>query len=134
MLVCSIAVSPQFTVGEGKGPIHFTNFMCNGTEQSIIECSFQSVELYASTCDHSRDIHLACRGEAIIICSIAKGLSSAPKILITDPIFGSSTGSLIVVAYTLIPVVLLLAGSVVTVGIVIFFLKCRSKDQDQQPR
>ena len=73
MLVCSITVPPQFTVGEGKGPIHFTNFMCNGTEQSITECSFQSVELYASTCDHSRDIHLACQGKAIIIlCSITK--------------------------------------------------------------
>ena len=70
MLVCSITVPPQFTVGEGKGPIHFTNFMCNGTEWSITECSFQSVELYASTCDHSRDIHLACQGK---VTSYEKG-------------------------------------------------------------
>lgn len=65
-MLYNIAVPPLFTVGEGTGPIHFTDFMCNGTEQSITECSFQPVELYFSTCDHSRDIYLACRGEAML--------------------------------------------------------------------
>ena len=56
-------VQPLHAVGKGKGPIHYTDFECNGTEQSLLSCPFETVELYSNTlCDHSRDVHVACQG------------------------------------------------------------------------
>ena len=58
-----------YRVGEGKGPIHFTNFECNGTEDSLLECSYEVVETYSNDlCVHTRDVHVACRGKAPVLC------------------------------------------------------------------
>ena len=65
--MCLVLILPtvplQHTFGEGNGPILFTSFKCNGTEQLISECSFEPVDIYSSSCDHSRDVYIACRGE-----------------------------------------------------------------------
>ena len=74
------AVPNVHTIGGGKGPIHFTNFMCNGSEQSIAECLFELLEIYSTNlCDHSKDVHIACQGEIIKDCYLH--FFSSPLIL-----------------------------------------------------
>lgn len=73
----------------------------------------------------------------LTVTSLCTWLTKSNSILVlyihADPIQKSSANT-IIVAYALIPVVLLLAGSVVIVSVVLFYLKRRSKHQGQQPK
>ena len=47
--------------GSGSGPIFLDQLNCNGTEGTLLECvAFTGLGL--STCDHSQDVGVRCRG------------------------------------------------------------------------
>ena len=45
---------------EGTGPIYFTNFMCEGTENSILECPHEEVVKINKQCNHSMEAGAVC--------------------------------------------------------------------------
>ena len=46
--------------GYGSGPIHFKNVHCTGDEESVLQCSHNTINTY---CSHYEDAGIACPRE-----------------------------------------------------------------------
>ena len=45
---------------EGTGPIYFTNFMCEGDEDTLLECPHEEVVAINKKCNHSKEAGAIC--------------------------------------------------------------------------
>ena len=52
--------------GEGIGSIFLDNLMCNGSENTLIECLANGNDVGLHNCDHSEDAGVRCEGIASI--------------------------------------------------------------------
>ena len=50
--------APAAAFGKGVGPVHFANFYCSGSENNLLECSFN---IY-SWCYYSYHAGVKCEG------------------------------------------------------------------------
>lgn len=48
--------------GQGSGPIHLDDVMCSGTEPSLFQCAFQSLD----NCNHAEDAGVNCQPDACV--------------------------------------------------------------------
>ena len=62
--------------GSGLGTIWFDDFICEGNEESLLECSHAGVR--AHNCRHSEDASVICSGEIfkdlVFVCFFSKVL------------------------------------------------------------
>lgn len=56
------SVLPIEGFGEGEGSIQLRRVMCLGTEDNLLQCPY---EMSTSSCPHSQDAAVHCRGTAI---------------------------------------------------------------------
>ena len=50
------------TFGKGIGSILLDNLMCNGSENTLIECLANNNDVGLHNCDHSEDAGVRCEG------------------------------------------------------------------------
>ena len=60
--------TPGGYFGQSTGPIHMSNVMCTGDEDTITDCTFSTTH----SCDHSQDVGIYCQGMYIYSSVIIK--------------------------------------------------------------
>ena len=55
-------------LGHGSGRISLSAVDCNGTESSLLDCKYETMD--SPNCTHSRDVGISCGKSAIINVSL----------------------------------------------------------------
>ncbi|KAF3980675.1 MAG: scavenger receptor cysteine-rich domain-containing protein [Methylococcales symbiont of Iophon sp. n. MRB-2018] len=62
--------------GEGNGPILLDNVVCSGSEENLLECSYNP--LFTTNCIHSEDAGVNCLGTLYLT---SEGICDNPSLL-----------------------------------------------------
>ena len=64
LVFCAIIIGAQALYrapyGQGTGPIHLDNLICNSTESRLIDCHHNGISVH--NCAHNEDAGLRCQG------------------------------------------------------------------------